>query len=263
MLQIKNNKETQTVEIANPVDWMRAIANQQRQAKQDLHQLMEVCGDTVDWTDRRIQQVEKAYYKLSQGTQYIYERMEAKEEIAEAWVRNKLTAAANAYKTFIQQIWEAIIEQTKEAEVQRLHQATQVARMKDAVAFPGEADVARNQHLTLFQGNVEKWATDHQQKVDGLERERQRDQVRMARLERQLAEAQEEIRKVAVAVPLPQTPTNQSPGAPFSPPTAAGPRPPSNTIPRLAMVRGREKHVHSTLGNFFFALGACSCFQHL
>jgi len=234
MLQIKNNKETQTVEIANPVDWMRAIVNQQRQAKQDLHHLMEVCGDTVDWTDRRIQQVEKAYYKLSEGTQYIYERMEAKEEIAEAWVRNKLTAAANAYKTFIQQIWEAIIEQTKKAEVQRLHQATQVARMKDAMAFPVEADVARNQYLTLFQGNVEKWATDHQQKVDGLERERRRDQVRMARLERQLAEAQEEIRKVAVAVPLPQIPTNRSPGAPF-PPTAAGPKPPSNTLPGLAM----------------------------
>jgi len=45
---------------------------------------MEICGDTVDRTDRRIQQVEKAYYKLSQGMQYIYERMEAKEEIAEA-----------------------------------------------------------------------------------------------------------------------------------------------------------------------------------
>jgi len=65
---------------------------------------MEICGDTVDRTDRRIQQVEKAYYKLSQGMQYIYERMEAKEEIAEAWVRNELTAAANAYQTFTQQI---------------------------------------------------------------------------------------------------------------------------------------------------------------
>jgi len=84
MLQIKNNEETQTVEIANPVDWMRAIINQQCQAEQDLWQLMEVCGNTVDRTDRRIQEVEKAYYKLLQGTQYIYERMEAKEEIAEA-----------------------------------------------------------------------------------------------------------------------------------------------------------------------------------
>jgi len=148
---------------------MRAIVNQQRQAEQDLRQLMEVCGDTVDCTDRRIQQVEKVYYKLSQATPYLYERMAAKEEIEEAWVRNELAVAANAYQTFTRQIWEAIIERTKEAEVQRLHQATQVAQMKDAVAFLGEAEVARNQHLTLFQGNVEKWAADHQQKVDGLE----------------------------------------------------------------------------------------------
>jgi len=110
MLQIKNKEEIQTVEIANPVDWMRAIVNQQCQAEQDLRQLIEVCGDTVDRTDQHIQQVEKAYYKLSQGTQYIYERMEAKEEIAEAWVRNELTTAANVYQLFTRQIWEAIIE---------------------------------------------------------------------------------------------------------------------------------------------------------
>jgi len=66
MLQINNNKQTQTVETANQVDWMRAIVNQQRQTEQDLCQLMEVCGDTVDRTDRRIQQVEKVYYTLSQ-----------------------------------------------------------------------------------------------------------------------------------------------------------------------------------------------------
>ena len=30
MLQIKNNEETQTMELANPVDWIRAIVNQQR-----------------------------------------------------------------------------------------------------------------------------------------------------------------------------------------------------------------------------------------
>jgi len=59
---------------------MPAIVNQQRQAKQDLRQLMDVCGNTVDRTDRRIQMIEKVYYKLSQGTQYIYERMEAKKE---------------------------------------------------------------------------------------------------------------------------------------------------------------------------------------
>jgi len=52
MLQIKKDEETQTVEIANPVDWIRAIVNQQHQAEQDIRQLMEVCGDTVDRTDQ-------------------------------------------------------------------------------------------------------------------------------------------------------------------------------------------------------------------
>jgi len=38
LLQIKNDEEIQTevMEIANRVDWMRAIVNQQRQAEQDL-----------------------------------------------------------------------------------------------------------------------------------------------------------------------------------------------------------------------------------
>jgi len=153
--------------------------------------------------------------------------MEAKEEIPQAGVRNELTAAANLYQTFTRQIWEAIIERTKDVEVQRLHQATQVARMKDAVAFLGEADIARNQHLALFQGNVEKWATDHQQKVDGLERQRQKDQERMARLEKQLVEAQNEIRKVAMAVLLPQTP--------LAPPAPTRPGSARSTIPGLAL----------------------------
>jgi len=34
--------------------------------------------------------------------------------------------------------------------------------MKDTAAFLGEANVARNQHLAVFQGNVEKWAADYQ-----------------------------------------------------------------------------------------------------
>jgi len=75
--------------------------------------------------------------------------------------------------------------------------------MKEAVAFLGEADVARNQHLAVFQGNVEKWATDHQQKVASLEQQRQKDQERVARLEEQLTKAQEKIRKVAIVIPLP------------------------------------------------------------
>ena len=44
--------------------------------------------------------------------------MEAKEEIVEAWVRNKLMVATNTYQTFAQQVWEAIINRTQEVEVQ-------------------------------------------------------------------------------------------------------------------------------------------------
>jgi len=57
LLQIKNDEELQNevMKVANPVDWMRAIVNQQRQAEQDLRQLMDVCGNTGDRTDRRIQ----------------------------------------------------------------------------------------------------------------------------------------------------------------------------------------------------------------
>jgi len=94
------------------------------------------------------------------------------------------------------------------------------------VAFLGEANMARNQHLMLFQGNVEKWAADHQQKVDALEQGCRKDQVRMARLEKQLATAQAEIRRVAVTVPLSRTPPTHPSVTPA--PTPANP---GSTIP--------------------------------
>jgi len=86
--------------------------------------------------------------------------------------------------------------------------------MHDTVAFLGEANVARNQHLAVLQGNVEKWAADHQQKVGSLEQQGQKDQERVARLEEQLDKVQEEIQKVAVAIPLCQTPTMPVPAQP-------------------------------------------------
>jgi len=52
-----------------------------------------------------------------------------------------------------------------------MHEATQVARMHDAVAFLSEANLTSNMHLAEFQGNVEKWAADHQQKVETLEQQ--------------------------------------------------------------------------------------------
>lgn len=88
--------------------------------------------------------------------------------------------AANVYQTFARQVWEAIIDRTKEAEVQRLHQATQVAQMHDVFAFLGEANLARNQHLAVFQGNIEKWAADHQSKVNDLEKAARENQERVA-----------------------------------------------------------------------------------
>jgi len=77
--------------------------------------------------------------------------------------------------------------------------------MHDTIAFLGEANLAGNQHLVVFQGNVEKCNADHQRKVNNLEKKREEDQEWVARLEEQLANVREEIRKVAVVNPLPQT----------------------------------------------------------
>jgi len=91
--------------------------------------------------------------------------MKGKEQILGEWVRNELMVSANAYQTFTRQVWEAIIEHSKTSKLHRVHKATQVARMHDAVAFLSEANLARNVNLMEFQGNREKWAADHQRKV--------------------------------------------------------------------------------------------------
>jgi len=189
LLQITNDKEPQeeTLEITNPVGWMRAMANHQQQAEQDLCQLIDVCGNTLDHTDQHIRQIEAAYNRLAQGAQYVYEQMEAKEQISGDWVRNKLMVSANAYQAFTRQVWEAIIEHSKMSDLHRVHETTQVARMYDAVAFLAEANLARNVHLMEFQGNVEKWAADHQKNVETLEQQRNEDRDRMAGLEQRLA----------------------------------------------------------------------------
>jgi len=85
ILRISNDEEPteDALEITNPLGWMRAMANHQQQAEQDLRQLMEACGNTVDRTDQRIRGIEAAYNKLAHGTQYAYERIEKKECIAE------------------------------------------------------------------------------------------------------------------------------------------------------------------------------------
>jgi len=74
LLQITNDEEPQeeALEIANPVAWIRAMANHQQQSEQDLHQLMDVCGNTLDHTDRRVKRIEAVYNRLAQGAQYLY-----------------------------------------------------------------------------------------------------------------------------------------------------------------------------------------------
>jgi len=163
------------MEIANQVGWMRAMANHQQQAEQDLRQLMDVRSNRLDHTDRRIRLIEAAYNRLAKGAQYVYEQMEAKEQISGDWVRNELMVSANAYQAFTRQVWEAIIEHSKRSNLHRVHEVTQVARMHDAVAFLSEANLARNIHLMEFQGNVEKWAADHQRKVEMLKQQRKED----------------------------------------------------------------------------------------
>jgi len=100
----------QTVEIANPAVWVRALVRQQRQAENDLQQLTELCGGAYDKTDRPMQQIEQAYQTLAEGTRYVYDRVHANEKIAEDWIRSELSVAANAYQSLARNIWQAIIE---------------------------------------------------------------------------------------------------------------------------------------------------------
>lgn len=74
LLQITNDgkPDAEAMEIAKLEDWIWTIANYQHQAEQDLSQLMDVYGTTVDQTDRCIREIEGAYHKLWQRTQYIY-----------------------------------------------------------------------------------------------------------------------------------------------------------------------------------------------
>jgi len=121
-----------------------------------------------------------------------------------------------------------------------MHQATQVARMHDAVAFLSEANLARNTHLAEFQGNVEKWAANHQQKVNVLERQGNEDRKRMAELEQQLAESRAELTRIATTVPLPaslrgrvqpEVPTRLTLGSPMLGGTGKRQRPPAIPAP--------------------------------
>jgi len=102
-------------QIANPAVWVRALVHQQRQAEEDMKQLVGLYGNTIDHTDQQIQRIEHANQALAEGTRYVYDRCNTNQETEEAWVRSELAAAANAYQTFTRNVWQAIIEQTNEA----------------------------------------------------------------------------------------------------------------------------------------------------
>jgi len=204
LLQITDGttSQEQAVELANPAVWVRTLVRQQKQAEEDMRELVGLCGNTVDRTDQRIQRIEHAYHTLAEGTRYVYDQVNANQEIEETWVRSELAAAANAYQTFTRNVWQTIIERTNESTERQVCQATQLARVNDALAFLGEANTARNQHLATFQGNVELWAAHHQQKV--------------AELQQELRQARDDIQRLAVRIPLP--PVSPSPPPPPLPP---------------------------------------------
>jgi len=112
LLQITDGTSApaEAVEMNNQVVWVRTMVRQQRQAENDLRQLTELCGNTIDRIDQRMQQIEQAYHTLSEGTRHVYDGVNTNEEIAESWVRSKLAYTANAYQTITQNIWKAIIE---------------------------------------------------------------------------------------------------------------------------------------------------------
>jgi len=159
----------QALEVANLAIWLRSMMRQQRQAENDLRQPTQLYGNTIDRTDQRMLQIEEAYQTLLQGTRYIYDRVNANEEIAEAWVRSELANAANTYQTLTQNAWQAILERTLEENQRQICQATQLTRVNDALAFLAEANTAQSQHLVTFQGNVKLWAANHQRKVNRME----------------------------------------------------------------------------------------------
>jgi len=219
VLQITDGTEQaeETLEVANPATWLRALAKQQKQAEQDLAQLVHLCGNTVDHADQRIQQIEQAYRDLSDGTRYVYDRLSANQRITGEWIRSELAGAASAYQAFAHNVWGAIIERTQEADQKQIGQTTQLARLNDSISFLAEANVARSQHLANFQGNVELWAEEHQKRAD-----EQQQQVEY--LERQLQEAREEARQQAEAlqllaarIPAPETPAPASQSPPPEP----------------------------------------------
>jgi len=86
MLQITDGTTAaeQVVELANPAVWVRTLVRQQKQAEVDMRELIGLCGNTRDQTDQRMRQIEYAYQTLAEGTRYVYDQVNANQEIEEA-----------------------------------------------------------------------------------------------------------------------------------------------------------------------------------
>jgi len=222
-LQIADGTSTpqQQIEITSPTSWVRTIVHQHEQAQVDIRQLYELCGDHVDRTDRRIQAVERAYDTLYRGTLYIYERGAANEIASHQWLQTVLTNAANAYQTFSREVWQAIIERTTETDLRTVHQATQVARLHDAVAFLSEANAARQHHLNAFTDQVTNWAAGQDAATRRFQPELARTKAQQAETARELAEARVQMQQLTDAraqVPLPPTASTRYSSRPRTPP---------------------------------------------
>jgi len=164
------------------------MVRQPQQAESNLRQLIELCGNTIDRTNQYMQHIEQAYLVLAEGTRYVYDQVNANEEIAEVWVHSELAHTANAYQTLAKNVWQAIVKRTTKDNQRQICQATQLARVNDVLAFQGEANTARGQHLATFQVNVELWVADHQRMI--------------TRVEEELQQVRDEIRRIATQIPL-------------------------------------------------------------
>jgi len=80
---------------------------------------------------------------LAEGTRYLYDWVNANEEIAEAWVHTELANMANAYQTLAQSVWQIIIERTDEVDQHQICQATQLTRVNDVLAFLAKPNTTR------------------------------------------------------------------------------------------------------------------------
>jgi hypothetical protein len=243
-LQIENGETTvsPTLEINRPASWVLALVHQHEQAQVDIQLLYDLCGGHIDHTDRRIRRIEQAYDTLYRGTLYVYQQTERQQNASNEWIQSELMRAANAYQTFSREVWQAIMERTTETDMRSNHQATQIVRLNDAMAFLTEANAARNHQLSEFTAQVSDWAT--------------RQNAATLRLQQELADTQRRLQQLAdqrAQVPLPPTissapstlrgeptPQERPPTYLLGPPQRSQPTAPEVTSPPVLTTPQRE-----------------------